>query len=70
MGRIISVLGTAAIALGIIFVITLVLSLPVLWLWNWLCPDLFGLPEITWMQAWGINVLGSFLFGGFWGLLK
>ena len=29
-------------------------SLPFWLLWNWLIPDVFGLPEITWLQAFGL----------------
>ena len=37
-------------------------SLPFWLLWNWLIPDIFGLPEITWLQAFGLWI--------FWVLLK
>ena len=40
----------------------LLLSLPVMWLWNWLLPDLFGFKTLTWLQAWGLLVLCGFLF--------
>lgn len=49
-----------AIALAI-FVAAL-LSLPVMLLWNWLMPVIFGLPEITWLQAWGLLFLCGLLF--------
>lgn len=48
--------------LAVIFVITLIIALPVMWLWDWLMPVLFGLPEITWLQAWGLALLCSMLF--------
>jgi hypothetical protein len=34
--------------------------------WNWLLPQLFGFPEITLMQGFGLLVLGRILsgFGG------
>jgi hypothetical protein len=48
--------------LALVFVLSLVFSLPVYWLWNWLCPELFGLKTITWFQAWGLLVLTGFLF--------
>lgn len=63
--KFLAILGLVAAGLGLIFVLSLVLSLPILWLWNWLCPDLFGLPEISWMQAWGLGLLGNMIFGGF-----
>ncbi|MCW5875996.1 MAG: hypothetical protein KIS85_03850 [Anaerolineales bacterium] len=34
-------------------------------LWNWLLPELFGLPLITFWQALGLLVLSRLLFGGF-----
>lgn len=37
-------------------------SLPIMLLWDWLMPALFGLPEITWFQAWGLMALMGFLF--------
>ena len=39
----------------------------VLHLWNWLMPVLFGLPVITFWQAWGLMALSWILFGGFRG---
>lgn len=48
----------------ILFVFALIFSLPIMWLWNWLMPGLFNLPEITWIQAWGISLLSGFLFKG------
>ncbi|MCC6395233.1 MAG: hypothetical protein IT167_31880 [Bryobacterales bacterium] len=38
--------------------------IPVYFLWNWLCPKLFGLPVITFWQALGISILTSLLFKG------
>lgn len=40
------------------FVVSLILSL----LWNWLMPMLFGLPEISLLQAGGIFILSKLLF--------
>ena len=37
----------------------------VMLLWNWLLPPLFGLPEITLLQGFGLFILGRLLFGGF-----
>ena len=39
----------------------------VMLLWNWLLPPLFGLPELTLLQAFGLLVLSRILFGGFGG---
>jgi hypothetical protein len=34
----------------------------VMWLWNWLMPEIFGLPEISYWQGWGLVVLAHILF--------
>ena len=39
----------------------------VMLLWNWLLPSLFGWPEITLLQGFGLLVLCRILFGGFGG---
>lgn len=57
-------LGVILVTLLAFVVLALLLALPVMWLWNWLMPDLFHLGTITWLQAWGLNVLCSFLFKG------
>lgn len=43
-------------------VVACLLAFPVMWLWNWLMPYLFGLPTITAGQALGLYVLCNFLF--------
>ena len=41
----------------------LLMSLPVMWLWNGcFVPAIGGLHEIGWLQAWGISLLCAFLF--------
>jgi hypothetical protein len=32
-------------------------------LWNWLMPAIFGLPDITYWQAFGIVILAKLIFG-------
>jgi len=36
-------------------------------LWNALMPEIFGLPSITYWQAWGLLVLSHLLIKGGWG---
>jgi hypothetical protein len=55
----VTLVGLALIA---IIVIALLVSLPVMLLWNWLMPELFNLKQITWMQALGLTLLCGFLF--------
>jgi len=46
----------------LVIVMSLLCSVPIWLLWNWLMPTLFGLPEIGWLQALGLWVLCSLLF--------
>ena len=39
---------------GGVFLFCALVSLPFWLMWNWLIPDIFGLPEITWLQAFGL----------------
>ncbi len=38
------------------------LGFVVMLLWNWLMPTIFGLPEITYWQGWGLVLLAHILF--------
>lgn len=44
-----------------------VAGLAVMWLWNWLMPDLFGLRPIGYLQALAVLVLSKILFGSLHG---
>jgi hypothetical protein len=52
------VLGIAAAA-----VFALVFGALVMLLWNWLMPLIFGLPDISYWQAFGIVILVKLIFG-------
>jgi hypothetical protein len=43
-------------------ILALIVSLPVMLLWDWVMPAIFGLPEITWLQALGLSLLCGLLF--------
>ena len=63
--------GPAAIVAMVIFGIIAIAGLGILfgfilmWLWNWLMPELFGLPTLTFWKAVGVFILAKLLFGGF-----
>jgi hypothetical protein len=60
MERALALLGVVIV---MIVVVGLLLSLPVMWLWNaCFVPAVSGLNEIGWLQAWGILVLCGLLF--------
>jgi hypothetical protein len=51
--------------LVICFLLGLLFALPTMWLLNWLVPALIpgaASWSITWIQAWGLNVLCALLF--------
>lgn len=52
-----------AVVLVLVVIVGLVLSFPVMLLWNGcLVGAITGVNEITWLQAWGILVLFGLLF--------
>jgi hypothetical protein len=57
----------APIGLAGIVLFTFIVGEIVRRLWNWLLPELFGLPIITFWQAVGLLVLTRILVGGFSG---
>lgn len=56
-------IGTFAIAIGTVALISFFLSLPTYLLWNGcLVGAIDGVKEVTWPQAWGIQFLFALLF--------
>jgi hypothetical protein len=51
--------GMVVLGIGAAFLFGLV----IMWLWNWLMPLIFGLPEVTYWQGLGLLILSSILFG-------
>ena len=51
-----------AAIMGMIAIVIVLLGYPLMLLWNWLMPELFGLPEITFWQAIGLNILCTIMF--------
>jgi hypothetical protein len=58
-----NVLGTV-IGLAIALVIVAILVVIFRWLWNSTLPDVFGVREVSFWQAFKIMLLASILFGG------
>jgi hypothetical protein len=46
---------------AIIIIACFLVAFPVMLLWNWLMPEIFGLPVINFWQALGLCVLSSLL---------
>ncbi len=48
--------------IGLLILAVLLFGGPLMVLWDWLMPTLFGLPEITFWQACGLQLLAILLF--------
>lgn len=55
---------SALLFIAVLGLVALFAGLPVMLLWNWLMPKIFGLPELTFLQAFGMFWLTSILFKG------
>jgi hypothetical protein len=62
MNNLAGCLGIAMLAVGAVLLLALIVTVPVYFLWNWLVPDLFHGPEVTFWQAWGLSTLAALLF--------
>jgi hypothetical protein len=48
--------------IGLVILLVMLLGMPLQLLWNWLMPNLFDLPHISFWQAVGLNLLATILF--------
>jgi len=48
--------------IGLLMLTAILIGGPLMLLWNWLMPTLFNLPEITFWQACGLNLLSTMIF--------
>jgi len=61
MEEFLKVLGLIALTI----IVVILLTFPVMWLWNWLMPMIFGLMKLTFGQTLGLSLLCTFLFKSF-----
>jgi hypothetical protein len=50
------------LVIGVLMLAIILLGGPLMMLWNWTMPAIFGLPEITFLQACGLQLLATILF--------
>lgn len=63
MDTVAKVIGAIVLFVLAVVVVGLLLSLPVMWLWNaCLVGAVAGVAPIGWLQAWGLMILFSILF--------
>ena len=56
------IIESIGVIISLLAILAIILGYPVMLLWNWLMPTIFGLTKITLWQAIGINVLCHILF--------
>lgn len=49
------------LVIGVLMLAIILFGAPLMVLWNWLMPTMFGLPEITFWQACGLQLLATIL---------
>ncbi len=55
MSSIIKIIFGALVVVLTVLVVGLISAFPVMWIWNWMMPELFLLPAITiWQSFWGV----------------
>jgi hypothetical protein len=62
MNNILNITYTLALAFLLAVGVAVLIGGPVWLLWNWIIPSIFGLPNITFLQAVGLHLLTSILF--------
>ncbi len=63
--KILRIIGMVFVGLIFAILFALVFGFLVKWLWNFLMPELFGIKQITYWQAFGMVILAKLLFGTF-----
>jgi len=59
------ILGSMLVIIVALFLGGIILSFPIMWLWNWLMPELFNLQKIDYWQSFGLFYLSGLLFRSF-----
>lgn len=54
-------LGYVFLGIALLAVVGVLIAFPLMLLWNWLMPVIFGLPVITFWQALGLYMLAGVL---------
>lgn len=47
--------------IGILILVVMIMGYPLMLLWNWVMPSVFNLPQISFWQAVGLNLLSTIL---------
>jgi hypothetical protein len=61
MEKVITIVGAIVVGLAGLLLLSFLMSWPVYMLWNGCLVDATGVKEVTWLQAWGLNILFGIL---------
>lgn len=56
------VVGLVVTVFVVAFLLGMVMAWPVMWIWNYMMPDLFGMPELTYWQAFWGSFMAKLIF--------
>jgi hypothetical protein len=62
MEKVITIVGAIVVGLAGLLLLSFLMSWPVYMLWNGCLVDATGVKEVTWLQAWGLNILFGIMF--------
>ena len=62
METFVKLLGLAFLGFLVVIISAFIMGFPIMWLWNWLMPALFGLSKISVWEAIGLNIFCGLLF--------
>jgi hypothetical protein len=60
--KIIAAAGAVTVALFVICGVAILTAFPTMWAWNYAVPKTFGLPTISFLDAWCLNFLAGTFF--------
>jgi hypothetical protein len=60
--KVFEVVGAIVLGFAGLLFLSFLLSWPVYMLWNGCLVDATGVKEVTWLQAWGLNILFGIMF--------
>lgn len=63
----IEIVGIVIFGAIVITGLAILFGFVIMWLWNWLMPEIFGLPTLTFWQSAGLFILLKILLGGIGG---
>jgi len=62
MEKFVLAVGTIVVGVAVVAGFGLALAFPIKWCWNYAIPHIFGLPSISWGQAWCLLFLAGMFF--------